>query len=105
MKSIVYVGMDVHKDSYTVCCFRYDEDKLQYQQKLAPDYKMILKYLEQGIEAEALLADRAYDKDAIISQAKLLGMEVVFPPKKNRKVSGNMTKTSICFATWSKMRF
>ena len=48
MKSIVYVGMDVHKDSYTVCCYRYDEDKLQYQQKLVPDYKMILKYLEQA---------------------------------------------------------
>jgi transposase len=47
MRSIVYVGMDVHKDSYTVCCYRFDEDKLQYQQKLAPDYRMILKYLEQ----------------------------------------------------------
>ena len=47
MKSIVYVGMDVHKDSYTVCCYSIDEDKLQYQQTLAPDYKMILKYLEQ----------------------------------------------------------
>lgn len=47
MKSIVYVGMDVHKDSYTMCCYRFDEDKQQYQQTLSPDYKMILKYLEQ----------------------------------------------------------
>ena len=39
-----------------------------------------------GIAAEALLADRGYDTDAIIEQALEQGMEVVIPPKKNRKV-------------------
>lgn len=47
MNSIVYVGMDVHKESYTVCCYSFDTDKVMYQQKLPADYKMILKYLEQ----------------------------------------------------------
>ena len=47
MNSIVYVGMDVHKESYTVCCYSFDTDKLMYQQKLPADHKMILKYLEQ----------------------------------------------------------
>ena len=47
MNSILYVGMDVHKENYTLCCYSFDEDRLQYQQKLSPDYKMILKYLEQ----------------------------------------------------------
>ena len=47
MNSIVYVGMDVHKESYTICCYTFEEDKLQYQQRLDPDYKMVLKYLEQ----------------------------------------------------------
>ncbi len=47
MNSIVYVGMDVHKESYTVCCYDFDSDKVQYQQKMQSDYKMILKYLEQ----------------------------------------------------------
>jgi len=47
MKSIIYVGLDVHKESYTVCCYSIKEDKVQYQQKIGPDYKMILKYLEQ----------------------------------------------------------
>ena len=47
MKSILYVGMDVHKENYTLCCYSFDEDKLQYQQKIPPDYKMVLKYLEQ----------------------------------------------------------
>jgi hypothetical protein len=30
MKSILYVGMDVHTESYTVCCYSYERD--------APDY-------------------------------------------------------------------
>ena len=47
MNSIIYVGMDVHKESYTLCCYSFDEDKLYYQQKIAPDYKQVLRYLEQ----------------------------------------------------------
>jgi len=42
--------------------------------------------LIEGIEAEHLLADRAYDSDAIIEKAQGLGMRPVIPPKKNRKV-------------------
>jgi len=47
MNRILYVGMDVHKESYTVCCYDYEKDALEYQQKLAPDYKLVLKYMEQ----------------------------------------------------------
>lgn len=47
MNSIVYVGMDVHKESYTVCCYSFDADEVMYKQKISSDYKMILKYLEQ----------------------------------------------------------
>jgi len=46
MSSIVYVGMDVHKESFTVCCYTIEEDKIQYQQKISADYKLALKYLE-----------------------------------------------------------
>jgi len=38
--------------------------------------------LIEGIEADCLLADRAYDVDALIRQAKEQGMEPVIPPKK-----------------------
>jgi transposase len=41
--------------------------------------------LISGIDADALLADRGYDTNAIIDAAKAAGMEVVIPPKKNRK--------------------
>lgn len=47
MNSIVYVGMDVHKESYTVCSYSFDTDEVMYKQKMFSDYKMILKYLEQ----------------------------------------------------------
>jgi len=48
MNSIVYVGMDVHKESYTVCCYSFDTDEVMYRQKMPSDYKMVLKYLEQA---------------------------------------------------------
>lgn len=41
--------------------------------------------LIRGMKAQALLADRGYDSDAIVDQARQQGMQVVIPPKKNRK--------------------
>lgn len=42
----VYVGMDVHKESFTLCAFTIEEDKGKYHQKTEPDFKKVLKYLE-----------------------------------------------------------
>lgn len=47
MNSIYYVGMDIHKENYTVCCYSFEKDELEYKQTMSPDYKMVLKYLEQ----------------------------------------------------------
>ena len=47
MKSIHYIGMDVHKENYTLCSYSFEKDKLEYKQTIAPDYKMVLRYLEQ----------------------------------------------------------
>jgi transposase len=41
--------------------------------------------LISGIIAECLLADRAYDSNEIIEHSTGAGMQVVIPPKKNRK--------------------
>jgi transposase len=41
--------------------------------------------LIEGIPAQSLLADRGYDTNAVIEAALGAGMEVVIPPKKNRK--------------------
>jgi len=42
--------------------------------------------LIEGIDAQALLADRGYDVDALVKAIEAMGMEVVIPPKKNRIV-------------------
>ena len=48
--------------------------------------------LIEGLAAEALLADKGYDTDAILEQAREQGMQAVIPPKKNRKVQREYDK-------------
>lgn len=38
-----------------------------------------------GLDAQALLADRAFDTDEIVERAAQKAMKIVIPPKKNRK--------------------
>ena len=42
--------------------------------------------LIEGLTAEHLMADRGYDTDAILAQARQQGMKPEIPPKKNRKI-------------------
>jgi transposase len=42
--------------------------------------------LIQGHQADALIADKAYDSNALIAAAKRQGAESVIPSKKNRKI-------------------
>ena len=51
----------------------------------AADCKQAGRLIE-GISAQYLLADRAYDSDEIIENAIKKGMIAVIPPKKNRRV-------------------
>ena len=41
--------------------------------------------LIEGIEAQCLLADKAYDTNEIIATVQELGMDPVIPPKSNRR--------------------
>ena len=50
----------------------------------AADCSLALSLIE-GIEAECLLADKAYDTNEIIAAATELGMDQVIPPKSNRR--------------------
>ena len=45
--------------------------------------------LIEGIDAEWLLADKAYDTNEIMASVRDLGMEPVIPPKSNRKEKRN----------------
>ena len=42
----VYVGMDVHKESFTLCAYTLEEEKGSYSRRTPADYKEVLKYLE-----------------------------------------------------------
>jgi transposase len=42
--------------------------------------------LMRGQQADAAIADKAYDSDAVVAAAKRQGAEAVIPSKKNRKL-------------------
>ena len=42
----VYVGMDVHKESFTLCAYTLEKEKGSYSRRTPADYKKVLKYLE-----------------------------------------------------------
>ena len=55
----------------------------------SPDTSGSLAFLKMSIytiQFTVPLADKGYDSDAILDQAKSHGMEPVIPPKRNRKV-------------------
>lgn len=52
----------------------------------ASDIKQAIPLLE-GIEAEACLADKAYDADVFITYLESRSIKLVIPPKANRKES------------------
>lgn len=42
----VYVGMDVHKESFTLCAYTLEKEKGSYSRRTPADYKEVLKYLK-----------------------------------------------------------
>lgn len=42
----VYVGMDVHKESFSLCCYTNEKEQPEYCQKVEGHYSKILNYLE-----------------------------------------------------------
>ncbi len=42
----VFVGMDVHKESFTLCAYTIEAEKASHVQRTTADYKQVLKYLE-----------------------------------------------------------
>ena len=45
-----------------------------------------------GRTAEAVLADKGYDSDAIVEHVEAMGAKAVIPPKRNRKVQRDYNK-------------
>ena len=61
MKDIVaYIGMDVHKKSYSLCTFLKEEEKVLYKNKIEADLHLLLEYIntvkeELGIEQSQIV--------------------------------------------------
>ena len=41
----VYVGMDVHKETFTLCCYTNEKEKAEYPQKVNGHYSKVLNYI------------------------------------------------------------
>lgn len=52
MKSILFIGMDVHKNSYSLCCYDKENGEISREIKCVADVKLVKKYIE-GIKKEA----------------------------------------------------
>ena len=44
--STVYVGMDVHKETFSLCCFTNEKEKAEYPQKVDGRYSKVINYIE-----------------------------------------------------------
>ena len=42
----VYVGMDVHKESFSLCAYTIETEKASHYQRTDADYKKVLNYLK-----------------------------------------------------------
>ena len=61
MESIIYVGMDVHKDSYSICCYKSNEDKYYYEKKIIAESKRVIRYLESVKKLHSLALEQKED--------------------------------------------
>ena len=44
--STVYVGMDVHKDSFSLCCYTNEKERSEYPQRVDAHYSKVINYIE-----------------------------------------------------------
>ena len=42
----VYVGMYVHKNSFSLCCYTFKADTCSHHLKVGPDYRLVLEYID-----------------------------------------------------------
>lgn len=44
--STVYVGMDTHKDTFSLCCYTNEKEQAEFPQKVEGHYSKVLNYIE-----------------------------------------------------------
>ena len=43
--STVYVGMDVHKETFSLCCYTNEKEQAEYPQKVDGHYSKVINYM------------------------------------------------------------
>ena len=51
MRSILYIGMDVHTTNYTLCSYSMETQQPFGRMQVEPDYKQVIKYIQKLKEA------------------------------------------------------
>ena len=75
MKSLIYVGMDVHKESYSLCAYLILSGEFIGETKIDAKPSLIKQYLN---EMEKLLEDKGYEEIEFIAcyEAGCLGFSL-----------------------------
>ena len=60
--STVYVGMDVHKESFSLCCYTNEKEKGEYPQKVDAHYSKIINLLLSLFKSNSYLLFRKLSK-------------------------------------------
>lgn len=52
MKSIIYIGMDVHKNSYSLCALNANTGEIVQETTISPDVDKIVKFINSAKESK-----------------------------------------------------
>ena len=79
----IFVGMDVHKESFSFCTYTNEDEKTLHYQRTEADYKSVLKYLDTEIGKIGIVVcfDRHYPES--IRTEALMGAELILVPTAN----------------------
>ena len=63
MNSIIYLGMDVHKETYNLCAYNNETGEICGETKCKADIKLVIKFIEnlKKTYGEDLVAQAGYE--------------------------------------------
>ena len=102
----LFVGMDVHRETFTLCCYDMQQDRVFATQKMEADYNQVLKYLTSlrnivGNDIDCVCGYEAgYLGFTLYHQLTKFNIKcVILAPTTMMKPGKNTVKTDKCDAT------
>lgn len=68
MKSIIYIGMDVHKKTYSLCALLKETGEIIGETKIPADVSLIIKFIEnakKSVDSDDFRSRQAMKQDAL----------------------------------------